>query len=127
MEDVSINVCAESAFVYTTDDLLKNLTFSSGKCAPFKLHHYAILKHLSNGIVDKIIVDDSVNELKKFNFKIDSKKRYITNVLDFELIVLDHDLSTVHVINAETRVKLGHLNVSLHQNDPNALIISATL
>ena len=127
MEDVSINVCAESAFVYTTDDLLKNLTFSSTKCAPFKLHHYAILKHLSNGIIDKIVDDASVNELKKFNFKIDFKRRYITNVLDFELVVLEHDLSTVHVINAETRVKLGHLNVSLHQNDRNALVISATL
>nr|AXE72149.1 hypothetical protein [Anticarsia gemmatalis multiple nucleopolyhedrovirus] len=127
MEDVSIDVCAEGAFVYTTDDLLKNLTFSSSKCAPFKLHHYAILKHLSNGIVDKIVDDASVDELKKFNFKIDFKRRYITNVLDFELIVLDHDLSTVYVINAETRVKLGHLNVSLNQNDRNALIFSAQI
>jgi hypothetical protein len=120
-------VCAQSAFVYTTDDLLKNLTFSSLKCAPFKLHHYAILKHLSNGVVDKIVDDASVNELKKFNFKIDLKRRYIINVLDFEFVVLDHDLSTVYVIDAETRVKLGYLNVSLHQNDHNALLISATL
>lgn len=48
-------------------------------------------------------------------------------MLDYEFVILDHDLSIVHVVDAETRRKLGQLNVSLHQNDRTALIISATL
>lgn len=120
-------MCVEGGFTFTTDELLKNLVYSSGKCAPFKLHHYAILKHLSKGVIDKRVDAMALDELKKFNFKIDMERRYISNVLDYEFVVLDHDLSTVHVVDAETRSKLGHLNVSLHQNDRNALLISATL
>ncbi|ABF50345.1 unknown [Antheraea pernyi nucleopolyhedrovirus] len=127
MEHVLPNTCAEGAFTFTTDDLLKNLPFSSSKCAPFKLHHYAILRHLSNGALDKCVDAAALAELGKLNFKIDPEKRYITNVLDYEFVVLDHDLSTVHVVNAETRCKIGHLNVSLRQNDASALLISATL
>ncbi|AAK85598.1 hypothetical protein [Epiphyas postvittana nucleopolyhedrovirus] len=125
MEDVSVDVRAQGVFTFTAEDLLKNLPFNSVKCAPFKLHHYAILKHLSNGVIDKTLDTATLNELKKFNFKIDSKKSYITNVLDYELVVLDYDLSTVYVVNAETRAKLGHMNVSLHQSD--RLLISVTL
>lgn len=120
MENVLPNM-----FEFTTDDLLKNLPFSSVKCSPFKLHHYVQLKLLSNGVIDKCI--DKIEELEKFNFKIDPERRSISNVLDYEFVVIDHDLSTVHIINAETRKKIGHLNVSLQQNDPNILSISATL
>nr|UIX56238.1 HycuOrf-113 hypothetical protein [Hyphantria cunea nucleopolyhedrovirus]UIX56384.1 HycuOrf-113 hypothetical protein [Hyphantria cunea nucleopolyhedrovirus] len=125
MEDTLPNTCLESAFAFTTDDLLKNLPFNSVKCAPFKLHHYVLLKLISNGIVDKRV--EGMDELKKFNFKIDPERRFICNVLDYEFVILDHDLSIVHVVDAETRRKLGHLTVSLHQNDRSALTISATL
>lgn len=125
MDDALQHTCAENAFVFTTDDLLKNLPFSSSKCSPFKLHHYAQLKLLSNGVIDKRVA--ATDELRKFNFKIDLERRYISNVLDYEFVVLDHDLSTVHVVDAGTRRKLGRLNVSLHQTDPEALVISATL
>ncbi|AGR57000.1 hypothetical protein [Choristoneura occidentalis alphabaculovirus] len=123
MEDVSPNACTDGAFAFTTDDLLKNLPFNFAKCAPFKLHHYAQLKLLSNGAIDKRV--NAIDELKKFNFKIDNERRYICNVLDYEFVVLDHDLSIVHVVDAETRRKLGHINVSLDQSD--TLSISATL
>ncbi|AAP29828.1 unknown [Choristoneura fumiferana multiple nucleopolyhedrovirus] len=123
MEDASPNACTDGAFAFTTDDLLKNLPFNFAKCAPFKLHHYAQLKLLSNGAIDKRV--NAIDELKKFNFKIDNERRYICNVLDYEFVVLDHDLSIVHVVDAETRRKLGHINVSLDQSD--TLSISATL
>ncbi|AGR57147.1 hypothetical protein [Choristoneura rosaceana nucleopolyhedrovirus] len=123
MEDALLNACTSGAFEFTTDNLLKNLPFNSAKCAPFKLHHYAQLKLLSNGAIDKRV--NAIDELKKFNFKIDPERRYICNVLDYEFIVLDHDLSIVHVVDADTRRKLGHLNVSLNQND--TLSITATL
>ncbi|QDL56991.1 hypothetical protein QKQ66_gp119 [Dione juno nucleopolyhedrovirus] len=125
MESVVTNTFAEDAFAFTTDDLLKNLPFNSAKCAPFKLHHYAQLKMLANGAIHKRV--DAMDELKKFNFKIDPERRFICNVLDYEFVVLDHDLSTVHVVDAETRRKLGHLNVSLHQNEHDTLLIFATL
>ncbi|BBU37592.1 hypothetical protein [Choristoneura diversana nucleopolyhedrovirus] len=125
MEDASPNACTDGAFAFTTDDLLKNLPFSFAKCAPFKLHHYVQLKLLSNGIIDKHV--NAIDELKRFNFKIDKERRYISNVLDYEFVVLDHDLSIVHVVDAETRRKLGHINVSLNQNDFDTLSISATL
>nr|QNN89384.1 ORF113 [Spilarctia obliqua nucleopolyhedrovirus] len=62
MEDTLPNTCSESAFAFTTDDLLKNLPFNSVKCAPFKLHHYVQLKLLSNGIIDKRV--EGMDELK---------------------------------------------------------------
>lgn len=125
MEPRPLATCADDAFAFTTEDLLKNLPFSTARCAPFKLHHYAQLKLLSNGIVDKDV--DALGELKKFNFKIDPERRLIFNVLDYEFVVLDHDLSTVHVVDAESRRKLGHLSVSLQQNEPRALLVAATL
>ncbi|AOT85580.1 cyun122 [Cyclophragma undans nucleopolyhedrovirus] len=127
MEHGDINMCLDDGpFVYTTEDLLKNLTFSSGKCAPFKFEHYAILKRLSNGILHKAIDASVLDELKKFNFKIDRLTGYITNIFEYEFVVLDHDLSVVHVVNAESKIKLGHLNVSINSNDPTLLLITAT-
>ena len=69
----------------------------------------------------------SISELQKFNFKIDRLTNYISNIFENEFVVLEHDLSTVHVINAETKTKLGHINVSLNQNDANVLILTVTL
>lgn len=123
MNDATPNMCTDDVFAFTAEDLLKNLSFNSVKCAPFKLHHYAQLKMLSNGMIDKRI--NEMDELKKFNFKIDPERRYISNVLDYEFVVFDHDLSIVHIVNAETRLKLGHINVALNQN--NELLISVTL
>jgi hypothetical protein len=123
METQSVGV--GSAFVHTTDDLLKNVCFNHEKCAPFKMHHCVMLKRLSNGLVDKNIDASVFNELKKFNFKIDITNNYITNVLDYQFVILENDLSTVHILETQTKNKLGHLNVSVKQDDPQILIITA--
>ncbi|AVA31207.1 ac26 [Oxyplax ochracea nucleopolyhedrovirus] len=115
-----------NAFAYTTDDLLKNVTFSFTKCAPFKLYHYVSLKKLSNGIIDKYIDESVFVELQKLNFKIDRLINYITNIFDYEFVVLNHDLSVVHVLNAATKEKIGQFNVSLNNNDINVIIITVT-
>ncbi|AGA16180.1 hypothetical protein [Thysanoplusia orichalcea nucleopolyhedrovirus] len=127
MNDSIANMCVDGAFAYTADDLLKNLHFSHAKCAPFKLQNYITLRRLSNGLLDKSVDVSSFSELEKFNFKIDRLSNYILNIFEYEFVVLEHDLSTVYVINADTKAKLGHLNVSLNQNDGNVLILTATL
>nr|WRK22998.1 hypothetical protein [Bombyx mori nucleopolyhedrovirus]WRK23136.1 hypothetical protein [Bombyx mori nucleopolyhedrovirus]WRK23412.1 hypothetical protein [Bombyx mori nucleopolyhedrovirus]WRK23550.1 hypothetical protein [Bombyx mori nucleopolyhedrovirus]WRK23688.1 hypothetical protein [Bombyx mori nucleopolyhedrovirus] len=127
MDDSVVSMCVDNAFAYTTDDLLKNISFSHSKCAPFKLQNYTVLKRLSNGFIDKSVDVCSISELQKFNFKINRLTSYISNIFEYEFVVLEHNLSTVHVINAETKTKLGHINVSLNQNDPNVLILTVTL
>nr|AFS52000.1 DekiORF123 [Dendrolimus kikuchii nucleopolyhedrovirus] len=127
MEHGDINMCLDgNPFIYTTEDLLKNLTFSSSKCAPFKFEHYAILKRLSNGMVQKAIDPASWDELRKFNFKIDRLTGYITNIFEYEFVVLDHNLSEVHVLNAESKILLGQLNVSINGDDPTVISITVT-
>ncbi|ANF29759.1 ORF-111 [Catopsilia pomona nucleopolyhedrovirus] len=122
------NVCANEMFAHTTDDLLKNISFSHFKCAPFKLHHYVTLKRLSNGVIDNKSLDaNAADELKKFNFKIDQSTKYISNIFEYEFVILEHDLSVVHVLDANTKIKLGHLNVSLNNNDANVLLLTTTL
>ncbi|ABL75969.1 Mv-ORF17 peptide [Maruca vitrata nucleopolyhedrovirus] len=127
MDESVASMCVNNALEYTADDLLKNIPFSHSKCAPFKLHNYTVLKRLSNGFIDKSVEPCSIGELQKFNFKIDRLTNYISNIFEYEFVVLEHDLSTVHVVNTETKTKLGHLNVSLNQNDANVLTLTATL
>lgn len=119
------NMCTDGGFVHTTDELLKNICFNHEKCAPFKMHHCVMLKRLSNGLVDKNIDLSVFDELKKFNFKIDRLNNYITNVFDYEFVILEHDLSVVHILDAQTKNKLGHLNISVKQDDNHVLIITA--
>ncbi|UZE89792.1 hypothetical protein [Parapoynx stagnalis nucleopolyhedrovirus] len=123
MDDPSMSV--DCGFVYTTDQLLKNLCFNHEKCAPFKIHHCVMLKRLSNGLIDRNVDASVYEELKKFNFKIDLLNNYIINVLDYEFVVVDHDLTTIHILDAATKNKLGHLNVSVKQDDNQILLITA--
>lgn len=127
MEDINVSMCVDREFTFTTDDLLKNISFNHTKCAPFKFQHYVTLKRLSNGLLDKTVDVSALEELKKFNFKIDRLSNYITNIFEYEFVVLEHDLSIVHILNAETKNKLGHLNVSFNHNDGNVLLITSTL
>ncbi|AKN81072.1 hypothetical protein [Lonomia obliqua multiple nucleopolyhedrovirus] len=124
----NMNICLDNkTFAYTTDDLLKNIHFNSTKSAPFRYNHFITLKRLSNGLLDKKINTLALEEFKKLNFKIDHSINYITNIFDFEFIILDFDLSIVHILNSGTKRKIGHLNVSINNNDSNELIITVTL
>ena len=114
-----------NAFVFTAEDLLKNIPFDRTKCSPFKLKHYMALKHLSNGFLDNNIFDSSAyGELKKLNFKIDHLKRYIINNFEYEFVILEYDFSIIHVLNADTKSKIGHLNVSIDENNDKLSIIA---
>ncbi|USC25878.1 hypothetical protein [Palpita vitrealis nucleopolyhedrovirus] len=127
MNDSESGMCVDNVFAYSADDLLKNISFNHSKCAPFKLQHYTVLKRLSNGVIDKSIDASCINELQKLNFKINKQNNYISNIFEYEFVILEHDLSVVHIIIAETKTKFGHLNVSLDQNDSNVIFLIATL
>jgi hypothetical protein len=118
MDDNVIINTGGDVFAYTSEDLLKNISFNCTQCAPFKLNHYAALKRFSNGILDHKSVDMSTMDevRKKFNFKIDSNINYITNIFNYEFVVFDYDLSVIHVVDALTKTKLGELKVSLNNN-----------
>jgi Protein of unknown function (DUF424) len=125
MDDEPSSMSVDCGFVYTTDQLVKNLCYSHEKCSPFKIHHCVMLKRFSNGLIDRNIDASVFEELKKFNFKTDLVNNYIINVLDYEFVVVDHDLTTIHILDAATKNKLGHLNVSMKQDDNRILIITA--
>ncbi|AIE47851.1 ac26-like protein [Peridroma alphabaculovirus] len=96
---------------FTTSDLLKNTSFSAKH--HHKFVHYMTLHQLAKGLVPQTLTIESLKELEKLNFQIDPLTDYITNIFDYDLYISNNDPSTVHVVAAGTKNRLGTLAVNM--------------
>ena len=96
---------------FTTSDLLKNASFSAKHYKRFD--HYMTLLKISKGIVPANVNVESIKELDKLNFKIDSLTDYITNIFDYDLYIKDGSPNVIYVLEAATRQRVGTLTVDM--------------
>ncbi|AAL01717.1 unknown [Spodoptera litura nucleopolyhedrovirus] len=113
-----IHVCTEirvKTMEYSSCDLLKNTPFSSKLELSFD--RYMNIVYLSKGLVPTNVNDDAFAELGKLRFKIDPVTRYVRNILDYQFVVKDNDMTTVYVTNPETKALVGVLRINFENTN----------
>nr|AAF72588.1 unknown [Spodoptera litura nucleopolyhedrovirus]WML75101.1 hypothetical protein KBIHDJOI_00058 [Spodoptera littoralis nucleopolyhedrovirus]WOC30895.1 hypothetical protein GACBDANE_00098 [Spodoptera litura nucleopolyhedrovirus] len=100
---------------YSSCDLLKNTPFSSKLELSFD--RYMNIVYLSKGLVPTNVNDDAFAELGKLRFKIDPVTRYVRNILDYQFVVKDNDMTTVYVTNPETKALVGVLRINFENTN----------
>ena len=73
--------------------------------------------YLSKGLVPTNVNDDAFAELGKLRFKIDPVTRYVRNILDYQFVVKDNDMTTVYVTNPETKALVGVLRINFENTN----------
>ncbi|AXU41476.1 AC26 [Alphabaculovirus altermyunipunctae] len=94
---------------YTSYDLLKNTPYSSKLELSFD--RYMNVIYLSKGLVPLNVDENALSELAKINFKIDPITRYVSNILDYEFVVKDCDVTVVYVINPRNKARVGTIRI----------------
>ncbi|AAR28796.1 ORF32 [Leucania separata nucleopolyhedrovirus] len=105
---------------YTSHDLLKNTPYSSKLELSFD--RYMNVIYLSKGLVPINVDENTLGELAKINFKIDPVTRYVSNILDYEFVVKDYDVTVVYVINPKNKVRLGTMRIKF--NNVNKMYVN---
>jgi Protein of unknown function (DUF424) len=94
---------------YSCGDLLKHAPFSSRLKLSF--HQYVTIMNLSKGVVPSSADADTVQRLVQFGFNVDPATNYIINILDYDMLVADDDLLTIHVVRSANKEPVGTLHV----------------
>nr|QBM78997.1 ac26 [Helicoverpa armigera nucleopolyhedrovirus] len=95
---------------YNCNNLLKHTPYSNKLNLSFK--RYMITLSLAKGVVPSLATLESVKELQKLKFQIDPVTNYISNALDYEMIVQNDDLSVIHVLERDTKRYIGQIKLT---------------
>lgn len=94
---------------FIANNLLINSTYSSKQSLNFS--EYTLLLRLSRGDITKL-PPAAVDQLKKIRgLSLDTNKRRITNIFDYQMYICDNNYTVVYVVEGESKNLLGVLNI----------------